>query len=256
VNGEVQGRAASLWRFRAGVELEAAARFRGIARRLAALDADPEVVALARRACDDEIRHHHLCAELAQSFGARDIPCAVGDVPPVTMGRACPRQQLLAEVVAMSCVTESLSTALLIEMRRAATESHVRQVVHEVLRDEVDHARLGWTHLAAESARGTPVAWLGARLPDMLAATVHEEIFAETSAQTPAARALEGLGGLCRRTRCDLFVGTMEGVVFRGLERFGVRTDAGRHWLRRSIGSAQRVRTQQVRELGEHLGQG
>ena len=246
--------AGRLWAFRARVELEAAARFDGLTARLREHDAAPEVIELAARASEDEHRHHAMCVELARRFGTEP---EIGDTPsaaPVGLGRDDPRERLLAEVVAMSCVTESLSTALLIEMRREATDARVREVAHEVLRDEVDHARLGWAHLADEAARGTDVTWLGPRLPQMLAATVHEELFGPPEPDAEAAARLEGLGGLRRRTRCDVFVGTMEGVVFRGLERFGVRTDAGRHWLRRAV-SAQRVRAQVVGELDERLGQ-
>lgn len=246
--------AGRLWAFRAGVELQAAARFEDLAVRLGAHEAAPDVVGLAARAGADEHRHHALCVELARHFGVEPAPPSQVHPTPVGLGREDPRERLLAEVVAMSCVTESLSTALLIEMRREATDSRVREVAHEVLRDEVDHARLGWAHLATEASRGLDVSWLGPRLPQMLAATVHEELFGAPEPDPAAAVRLEGLGGLRRRTRCDVFVGTMEGVVFRGLERFGVRTDAGRHWLRSAV-SAQRKRPQTVGELDQRLGQ-
>ncbi len=246
--------AGRLWAFRARVELEAAARFEDLGARLRALDAAPEVCGLAARASEDERRHHAMCVELARYFGVEPSSFAPAPPMPVGLGRKDPRERLLAEVVAMSCVTESLSTALLIEMRREATVARVREVAHEVLRDEVDHARLGWAHLASEVSRGVDVGWLGPRLPDMLAATVHEELFGPPEPDPGAALQLEGRGGLRRRTRCDVFVATMEGVVFRGLERVGVRTDAGRHWLRRAV-SAQRGRTEVVGELDERLGQ-
>lgn len=152
----------------------------------------------------------------------------------------------------MSCVTESLSAALLAEMRRQAKDSRVRQVVHEVLRDEVDHARLGWAHLAAESAR-RDVGWISPHLPAMLAATVHEELFSEDEAEPALAAVVEGLGSLRRASRREIFVATMEGVVFPGLRRFGVDPSPGERWLRARLGSPERSRAQLVGEVVERL---
>lgn len=247
-------RAARIWTFRAGVEQQAAARFARLGERLLELDADPSVTALAQRAARDEHRHHELCTSLVAELGGAS-PSSTAEAPgAVTLGRRCPHERLLAEVVAMSCVTESLSAALLVEMRRRATDERVREVVHEVLRDEIDHARLGWAHLAVESTR-RDVGWLAPHLPAMLTATVHEELFGEDEPEPELAGVVEGLGSLRRSTRRELFVGTMESVVFPGLQRFGVDPTAGRRWLRARLGSAQRSLSQVSREVGQRLGQ-
>lgn len=62
----------------------------------------------------------------------------------------------------------------------------------------------------------------------MLAATVREEIFAEGEDGAPG---MEGLGGLDRATRREVFVGTMRRVVLPGLRRFGVDTRLAAEWL-------------------------
>jgi hypothetical protein len=220
--------AGRLWAFRARAELDAAARFQRLEHELARVGGSAALVDLAGEAAIDERRHHVLCAELAQRFGARDVEGVEQPAAPLRTGLHDPREQLLYEMIAMSCVTESLSAALLLQMRREAEDAAVKRVVQEVLRDEVRHARLGWAHLAGESSRRS-VAFVGPCLPAILAATVDEEIFAEG---TGPGDDLGALGGLSRATRYAIFTSTMREVVFPGLQRFGVPVTAADAWLR------------------------
>ena len=250
-----RGRAAALWAFRAQAELQAQGRFHRLAIELAEMGADDVVVELAGKAAVDEARHHALCTALSRGFGGRTVLAAAPEVPRLRSRIECPSGRLLHEVVAMSCVTETLSTALLVEMRARATDSDVRDVVHEVLRDEVDHARLGWAHLAWAHARGE-VGWLSTHVPAMLAATVREEIFEAGDPPSPTPDALVGLGGLDRRTRRDIFVATMRGVVLPGLRRFDVDTRLAEEWLEERVASSKRPRAELLGEVRKHVRQG
>ncbi|HET6584966.1 MAG TPA: ferritin-like domain-containing protein [Nannocystaceae bacterium] len=217
-----------LWACRANAELDAAARFQRLATILRDTGARALVVDMARAAVDDEHRHHVRCAALARRFGATPAP-ACGHAPALAAGLRTPVEQALYETVAMSCVTETLSTALLMEIRAAAIDDEVAATADEILRDEVDHARLGWAHLAAEAPR-RDLAFLGPRLPAVLAHTVHEEIFGEHD-DGPLAHAVAGLGGLPRARRYGVLVQTMRDVVFPGLRSHGVDTSSGERWL-------------------------
>ena len=219
--------AAAIWAHRATEELAAAARFDRLAATAQREGAEPIVVELARKAGDDERRHHERCVELVEHLGGRWSAPARITAPPLRSGLDNARADLLYELVAMSCVTETLSAALLMEMRAAAADGRVRDVVHEVLVDEVDHSRLGWAHLAAE-ARGCSVRFIGERLPAMLAHTVAEELFGPG---VDASSELDGLGALSRARRKDVFAATMHDVVFPGLRRAGIDTGAGQRWL-------------------------
>ncbi|MRG95482.1 ferritin-like domain-containing protein [Polyangium spumosum] len=222
--------AALIWRSRARAELEASARFTRLAGDLAACDAVSPVVTMAREAAEDERRHAVQCVALVRELGGKAFE--LGPAP-----AACkvgpsglePRERLLYEVVAMSCVTETLSAALLGELVARAIDPLVRETMQSILRDEVDHARLGWAHLAAEHERGAPDV-VGPSLPAMLAGTVSEELFASW-AEHPAAESLSGLGALDRAERRRIFRDTMSLVVFPGLRRFGVDTGRGESWL-------------------------
>jgi hypothetical protein len=137
---------------------------------------------------------------------------------------------VLYEVVALSCITETLSAALLGAMVEQATDARVRETVHRVLRDEVEHSRLGWAHLALEHGRGHG-RFLGDYLPAMLAGTVTDDLFHGGDLSPEAEEVLAGFGALRPSDGKAIFAATMRQVVFPGLERFGVDTSAGERWI-------------------------
>lgn len=232
-DASITTKAGALWSFRADAELEAAARFRRLAALLRDTGARGVVVDMACAAADDELRHHVRCRALAERFGASVSTRSEPTAAPLRTDGCTPAEQVLYETIAMGCVTETLSTALLLEMRTAATDDEVRDTVDEILRDEVEHARLGWAHVAAEVSR-RDLAYIGPRLPAMLAHTVHEEIFRERDDADAAA--LAGLGALPRSRRCALFVQCMRDVVLPGLALHGIDTTAAEAWLSERVG--------------------
>ena len=233
IDAHITAKAGALWSLRAHAELEAAARFRRLAALLRDTGARNVVVDMARAAADDELRHHARCRALAQRFGAAVSSSTEPTAAPLRTNGCTPAEQVLYEAIAMGCVTETLSTALLLEMRTAATDDEVRDTVDEILRDEVEHARLGWAHVAAEVSR-RDLAYLGPRLPAMLAHTVRAEIFLEHD--DVDAGPLAGLGALPRSRRCALFVQCMRDVVLPGLALHGIDTAAAQTWLAERVG--------------------
>ncbi len=137
----------------------------------------------------------------------------------------------------MSCVTETVSAAALGRMLERTENAAVRDTVRAVLRDEINHAQLGWAHLAREQRRGA-VPFVADYLPAMLAQTVGEELFA---AGPDADADLGGLGALSRLDRQQVVVGSLQQVIFPGLERFGVDTSAGKRWLMRHVTAGEAV---------------
>lgn len=223
--------AAQVWRSRARAELEAAARFKRLAAELTVNDAVAPVIALAQEAASDELRHAEKCVNLVREFEGGSFELSALPISHVIAPTAlASRERLLYEIVAMSCVTETLSAALLGELVARATDSLVRETMHAILRDEVNHARLGWAHVAAERERGVADV-VGPSLPAMLAGTVSEELFASW-AEHPAQETLSGLGSLDRLDRRRIFCDTLSQVIFPGLQRFGVDTQSGEKWLR------------------------
>jgi hypothetical protein len=221
--------AAAAWRFRWQVELEAETRFGRLAVRLEALGLAPHLVALARRAADDERRHAGHCARLAASFG-QPVPAQAPPPPPAVAPDGLAEEDALTyELTAACCVTESESVAVLTSLLPAARDPALHAALRELAEDEVAHARLGWAHLAVAAARGR-TAFLGPHLPAMLRGTIDDDLFqpVEAAREDPA---LLALGVLPHASKRALFVQTLEEVVFPGLAGAGVDVTAGRAWL-------------------------
>ncbi len=159
------------WAFRAAVEVEVQGVFHALAAN--SRGAPQALRALTERAAQDEGRHRVECAELAESLGVLvpELPVArAGLLGPPTLSTD---RRALFTAVALGCITESISAALLGEMLEHA-QGLARNVVHGVLRDEVDHARIGWGWLAWQ-AQNSDVSWLGAHVPAMIAAALPRE---------------------------------------------------------------------------------
>jgi hypothetical protein len=225
----VRARVAATWAFRARAEIEASARFARMAKELAEIGATPVVVQGATDAATDEARHRDLCARLAARWGEPD---ALAHVPPATrIGRSemDPRDRLLWEVVAVCCISETMNTSLMTRCLEVVKDEEIRATLHELLEDEVHHARLGWAHLAAERSVGRGL-FLRDVLPLLLEASI-EPGFLEGTAPTPWTDALYDYGELPWAELVQIYRDTLNLVVFPGLDAVGVDTSKGRAWL-------------------------
>ena len=211
--------AAEAWAFRARVERDAAKRFARLASEIEAFDPQSPVPAMMRKAALDEERHLQLCISLA---GAVPTEGAAGAerVAPASLP---PREATLYETVAACCITETESVATVTSLLAADALPHVRAVLHEIARDEVSHARMGWAHLARE-ASAIDVRFLGRWIPAMLSG-------ASASGEPPESTELLRYGVLPASQKRAVFAQTLLEVVFPGLEQFGIATAAGREWL-------------------------
>jgi hypothetical protein len=222
--------ASRVWRYRLGSELEAAQRFHALAPILRASRASEAVVGMTEEAATDELRHASLCRRLIEHFGGEPRPDPQISLRWVSPPGLEPRERLLYEIVALSCMTETLSTALLGELVARARDPVCKEAMHSILRDEVNHSRLGWAFLAEEHARGAGDC-VGRHLPAMLEATLGDELFVAAEAPDPRLTELAGLGSLERPERQRIVREALASVVFPGLERFGIDTGPGRRWL-------------------------
>ena len=208
-------RAARVWLHRERIEREAAALFQELGRELL-LAGHTELGRRAFRAGSDEHRHAARCRELVAALGgaapfepARHIVLGPRELSA--------RDRMLYAAVAVGCVTESLSCALLIVLRDSATHSRVRATIDEVLVDEIEHARIGWAILAAE-ASCRDVGWLAPYLPAIAAAAVDDDVRPMSGDAE-----LAGLGVLPRAHVQALVNETWTSVIEPGLARFGIR---------------------------------
>ena len=224
---ELRRKAGEAWAFRTRVEREAARRFARLAAAIAAFDADSPVPALMRQAADDECRHAALCADLSAVYG-EPVGAAAEDAA-IAPGGLGPRAAVLYEVVASCCITETESVATLTTLLAEPVEPRVERVLREIARDEVVHGRLGWAYLSMEASI-SDVSFLSPWIPAMLAGTVGEGLFASAGADLES-RELLRHGVLPHSLKRSIFIGTLEEVVFPGLEKFGISPLPARQWL-------------------------
>ena len=226
-------RLARTWLFRAEAERASSERFRRLSRELRAVHAQPVVIEMADQAIADETRHAALCLELARRYDPHAPHEPAHESGPVGDPSAPQRDRVLHEMVSFCCIAETMNVAVLTESHRTATDPEVRAAIHEIVRDEVAHARLGWAHLSAERALGHGAS-LTTALPRMLRDAHAETVFAHDD---HVERANVAHGEITNATMRALLPRTMRTVIFPGLELHGIDTRAATRWLDELTGS-------------------
>ena len=218
---------AQVWAVRHGVETGASLRFAALSQGMRAAGAPATLVELAARASEDEIRHAAHCADILRARHA-EVP------PPETRllffgpRDLTPEQKLTYEVVAQSCISETESMATLVTLLDAVEDPHLRDVLQELARDEVQHARLGWAYLAWARNR-FDLAFLSGHLPAMATASTGAEMFSPGPAAADE-EALLRAGVVPLRDRRRIYLETLRSVVIPGFEEFGIDTGPLRRW--------------------------
>jgi len=220
-------RIARTWFFRAEAERASSERFARLARELREVEAEAVVVRMAEEAAADETRHEQLCIALGRRYDPDALPEHPHAAGPVGARGSEKRDRVLYEVVAFCCIAETMNVAVLTESQRRATDPIVRDAIHEILRDEVAHARIGWAHLASERASGRGE-FLTAALPRMLANAHAETVFGHEENDDDADVAH---GEVSRATMRRTVQETLETVIFPGLRMHGVDTTEAERWL-------------------------
>ncbi|MHB1846126.1 MAG: ferritin-like domain-containing protein [Deltaproteobacteria bacterium] len=218
---------AATWAFRCRAERESELRFARLARELSALGAAPLVAGMARRASHDEHRHAQLCAALCARYGGA-VPTHPAHDHPARVAGLGARDGLLYELVAFCCVAETINAQLLTAILRRASAPRIVRAVRRLLRDEVDHARLGWAQLAAERRDGRGD-FLAPLLPALLAGSVEPALFDE--GPEPVGEAAIAHGELPRLDRVALFSDALRETVLPGFASFGLEIAPALAWL-------------------------
>lgn len=217
-----------VWAARHGVETGAALRFGSLSRRMWQAGAPEALVELAARASRDETRHASRCEDILR---ARQAPVP----PPETRlleyapSDLAPEQRLTYEVVAQSCVSETESMATLVILLDEARDESLRSVIHELARDEVQHARLGWGYLSWARQR-MDLAFLAPLLPRMVAGTAGPDLFRPPLPGTDDPT-LYHAGVVPHSERQRIYLETLESVVIPGMNEHGVDTGPLRLWV-------------------------
>lgn len=146
-----RARIAKHWLHRSASELGVAVAFEKLRPRLVDVGAAAPVLELVDKAIADERRHAALCVQLASRYAGSEQtapPPRGGDVLP-DFGTRDERLEVALIVAGMCCINESIACEWIRCCREAATSETAIFANREHLKDEIDHARLGWAHLAS-----------------------------------------------------------------------------------------------------------
>jgi hypothetical protein len=128
--------------------------FERLGRELSEAGAPARLVARARAAAQDEVRHHRVMTELARKFGAVPRRARVTSVGPRKL------EAIARENAVEGCVREAFGAVVAAFQARHAADGAVRRSMRAVARDEARHAALAfavdrWIHgRLSNAARG------------------------------------------------------------------------------------------------------
>ncbi|MBX3206539.1 MAG: hypothetical protein KF764_15800 [Labilithrix sp.] len=125
--------------------------------------ASPELIALAERAVDDEVRHTELSRIVASRYAGKELPPPprlMLEVP--THEGASPELRDTLFVIGQCVLNETTASAFLETCYELAEGALAKAALRELLSDEIEHGRLGWVYLASldELTRAAVAPWL------------------------------------------------------------------------------------------------
>jgi hypothetical protein len=222
---EVRALVGGIWADRARSELGAGSGFAIVVTELYALGADATVLRLATKAAYDEVRHAELCRVLAEAYLGRPIE------PPRAKRVGMPKHQadetleMHLHVVGLSCINETLAAGFVEACLETAEAPLVRTIQREHLMDEVEHARVGWAHLASPIVDDETKRRIGAFVPRLVKANV--SLWRSRIAELPE-HGVPGHGYPTRARMLRAIDETMTTVVLPGFAHVGVPLTAAR----------------------------
>jgi hypothetical protein len=223
---ETRERIGREWARRAEVELTAATLSAQLVRDLLLAHAVPNVLELAAQAVVDEVHHARLCHAVAERYLDRALPAPRSrriDEPQFgTTGRELSR---LLCLVLHCCVNETLATVCLREGLKAARSPTAHAVTRRLLADDLNHARLGWAHLASPVIGDEARHHLARALPTLLRLGVEgwrDEPRADFDAPAHGVLGNERFPRLMQEAVTDL--------ILPGFDYVGIDTAPARTW--------------------------
>lgn len=222
------------WMMRAASELRVSHVFRALGHELQSTGASDVVHQLVASAIDDEARHSEICRRLAERYAGHAFPppCVKPPSLPAFEG-ADPALRAALHVTTLSCVNETIASSWLRECLERSTSPLARAANRLHLREEIQHARLGWAHLASEHVTPPIRKAIPAWLPRILRANVPQWFRPDASLPEGGIPEHGALGVADTRA---LVLEAVRDVVLPGLEEVGIDPSSGRAWLEQQDG--------------------
>jgi hypothetical protein len=220
---------AEIWLGRAQSELRVGARFELL--RASWRSAPPELEASLAHAAEDERRHSELCAAVAARYAGDPMNMTEAEPDPlVRFGATDEQLSLLLHLVLLSCINESTSTLYLRAAMKASRHPLARAALRELLADDVEHARIGWAHLASASITLNERAHVARALPTLL--DVSRALWTDVPERPEPWFTEHGCAG--RDVASAAFDAAVRTIVLPGMAHVGVGTEPAAAWLAKS----------------------
>jgi hypothetical protein len=221
---------AEVWLGRAQSELRVGTRFELL--RASFRNAPPELTASLAHAAEDERRHSELCATVAARYAGEPVRARAAEPDPlVRFGAADEQLSLLLHLVLLSCINESTSTLYLRAAMKSSRYPLARAALRELLADDVEHARIGWAHLASANVTLDERAHVARALPTLLG--VSRSLWSDVPERWEPWFADHGCAG--RAVASAAFEAAARTIVIPGMAHVGVGTEQAAAWLATSV---------------------
>ena len=207
-----------IWNHRHRIEIEAAHLFHHLGEEMGKVWGlqDP-IVQLCFQSANDELRHAERCQQILD-LSSKPIKKEIPDTHLVLGPQHHEiHDRVLYACVAMGCVTETLSTALLLRMRQCAQHSLIKEIIHEILEDEINHSRIGWAEIARYSQTKDP-SWLSPSIEKMIQAALQTDIEPMINPQNQID--LSPWGILTAKESREITSETIKSVIIPGLRNY------------------------------------
>jgi len=124
---------------------------------------------LLQQSAAQELRHSESCHAMAERYAGTSLsPVEAPSAVLPTFGADSEGLELALQIVGLCCINETLATAWLRHCLAIATVPFAVDANRRHLRDEIDHARLGWAHLASPHVSADDKVQLAARVPELI----------------------------------------------------------------------------------------
>ena len=219
---------AAVWWAQCATELRVAQSFAVVHESLVALRAEASLIALAERAVDDEHRHGALCLEVARRYDTSftSAPPSLPRQQPVHALAKSEDERRALYVLGQCALNETFASAYLSIAHHDATCSLARAGLNELLRDEIDHSRLGWAYVSTLSPA------LRARMSDWLLPLTIQNLREWQSSAASHEGAIIAHGVPSADGVREALADVVRGVILPGFATNGLDVRALERWVR------------------------
>jgi hypothetical protein len=224
------------WKHRARSELQVGRAFAAMVPLLRERRASSAVLDRLESGAEEEIRHSEICSRLAETYAGEAVVRPKIDSVPLPRFEVGDDDLEIALLVAgMCCVNETIATAW-ISACLSAAETPLAMMANRIhLTDEIEHARVGWAHLASDAVSDATRAALGPCLPKLLEANAPGW---ERDDPSLPPEGVPSQGHLPVEVSRRVFLDAVADLVLPGFAHVGVDIGPARAWLAQRSGRA------------------